>query len=163
MQTREDRNKRRRECRIEKSLKRMKSHKSALIEMYRRAAKEHWSQQRMLAYRKEWIDGGSSLVGRKLQGAYESAYVQGVADTLFDLHWRVLTFCYAHPDKPWMNRPARELCDEGLASRIDLTTGAHFYRNEFDSLGNPADEANEYVDSFNRQTTECAENASADE
>jgi len=122
-----EKNARRRDLRFQRISERYESLKSALIHLWTRAAKEHWTHDRILEYRREWIPRINGTTDKFPD--WVEMRLQGVSDTLFDLHFRQLTFCYAHPQTGVVT-PADQLCHDGLASQLDTATGAHYYKND---------------------------------
>jgi len=124
MQTKEERNKKRAQTRFEKGYMMEQSRNGMVVNMFRRAIKEHWSHRKMLDYRTEWIYRGKlpAWIHQRLMGAWDAVQSNMRRDG-------VLTFCYKHPITGVIT-PSTILCNQGLASQIETGTGEHYYRND---------------------------------
>ncbi len=123
MLTRDERNERRRKSRFSETHARYQSLLHTLLYNFERMRREHWSNERYIAWRNEWfkLDRVPQHVRERLQGATDTLFAQ--------LYRHDLTFCYPHPDTRVLT-PASVLCDAGLASRLANEEGDHCYRNE---------------------------------
>lgn len=128
----EEKRKRRSDLQWQKHSAAYESRKSAMVSLFKRAAAEHMTHDDMLNYRRDWIYYNNySQLPRWLHER-----LTGVWDALQAVHWGILTFCYDHP-LTGVPTPANILCNEGLASKLDSSTGHHYYKNADGTYSNP--------------------------
>lgn len=100
VQTKEERNKQRREDRFARQHNSYQNTRWQIIHAFDKAQKEFWTHEKLLDYRNEWILNDSY----KLLPDWVVERLVGVWDTCHDLLWRQLHVCYIHPDTGVLTR-----------------------------------------------------------
>lgn len=121
----EQRRARQSDLRFQKHSQQYQSRLASIQDIWARAKHDKLSHDAILKLRKERIldyqDGLPLWIVYQLTGAW---------DVCQSLAYRLdLVFCYAHPDTGTIT-DASELCHDGFASRIDMKTGHHYWKND---------------------------------
>ena len=121
-QTKAQKNETARASRHGRTFNRYRERKAQMLELWVRAAKEklHVDEINSQAGNISLFDGVPGWVSQRLIGCF---------DFMIDLAYRTqLTFCYDHPHTG-VPTDSGVLCDDGLASLLDVKTGHHYWNN----------------------------------
>lgn len=133
--TKAQRNERQSQNRFTRKLRSFESARNRVIDYWRESAEKHPTHAEMLAYRETWIFPRNGIV--ETMGVNYFSQVCAVWDAMQIIAYRDhLAFCYAHPDTGVIT-PTKELSMAGLASRIDTSTGKHYWKNSDGTYTHP--------------------------
>lgn len=124
--TREERNKKRSSDRYAEYFQKKQSAIESLVSIFTWAPLQGWSHDKLCSEKRRIMPQGVPL--------WVTYAVDGAFDALMANAYRhQLVFCYAHPETGVIT-DSNSLCDDGLASKLDSSTGAHYWRTEKDGV-----------------------------